>query len=114
MVGVEAVCHGPDTFDGHAATAPGGEEITMYPWGPGMMGYGGYGGSPWWGIAMLAFWALVIVGVVLLVAWLVRQGQGQRLATGSADDRALSILRERFARGEIDAEQFEQMRRTLQ
>ncbi len=81
----------------------------MYPWGPGMMGYG-YGASPWWGVAMLAFWAVLIVGVVLLVAWLVRQG---RPTPGGGDDRALAILRERFARGEITAEQFDAMRQTL-
>ena len=86
----------------------------MYPWGPGMMGYGyGYDANPWWGIAILAFWAVVIAGVVLLVVWLVRQSRG-RPAPAGGDDRALTILRERFARGEIDAAQFEQIRRTLE
>ncbi|HET9017682.1 MAG TPA: SHOCT domain-containing protein [Thermomicrobiaceae bacterium] len=84
----------------------------MYPWGPGMMGYG-YGASSWWGIVMLAFWAVVIAGIALLVVWLVRQSRG-RQATADGDDRALTILRERFARGEIDAAQYEQMRRTLE
>lgn len=81
--------------------------------GPWMMGWDGYGYSPWWGIAMLGFWVLVIVGVVLLIVWLVRQqpdGQSPR----ASEDRALSILRERFARGEITQEQFDVMRRTLE
>ena len=80
--------------------------------GPGMMGYGyGYGG--WWGLVTLLFWVLVIAGVVTLVVWLVRQGQGQRGPVGG-EDRALATLRERYARGEITQDEFEQMRRTLQ
>ena len=81
--------------------------------GPGMMGWDGYGYSPWWGVVMMGFWALIIVGVVLLIVWLVRQQPGGQ-STRMSEDRALSILRERFARGEITQEQFEEMRRALQ
>lgn len=81
--------------------------------GPWMWGWGGYGYAGWWGIAMILFWVLIIVGIVLLIAWLVRGSQAQRPA-GPSEDRALTLLRERFARGEISQEQFEQMRRTLQ
>jgi len=49
----------------------------------------------------------LLVGVVLVVIW-AAQGGGR----GSEDD-ALAALRTRFARGEIDADQFEAMRRTL-
>lgn len=83
----------------------------MYPWGPGMMG--DYGYSAWWGIVMLLFWVALIAGAVVLVIWLVRQGQRGTPPAGGGD-RALAILRERFARGEIDAEQYEQMRRALE
>jgi len=83
--------------------------------GPGMMGWGGYGYGygGWWGLVMVLFWVLVIAGIVALVVWLVRQEQGQRGPAGG-EDRALATLRERYARGEITQEQFEQMRRTLQ
>jgi putative membrane protein len=79
--------------------------------GPGMMG--GYAGwSPWWGLAMMAVWALPIGGVALLVIWLVRRAGG---IAGSVADRdcALDILRERYARGEITREEYEAMRRDL-
>ena len=64
-----------------------------------------------WGLGMmfmmLAFWALVITGIVLGIRWLVRQGQPP------ARDRALDILRERYARGDIGKEEFESRRRDL-
>ena len=64
-------------------------------WGLGMM------------LMMLVFWGLVIVGIVLAIRWLA--GQGER----SRSDRALDILRERYARGEINKDEFEAKRRDL-
>jgi putative membrane protein len=64
-----------------------------------------------WGLAMmimmLVFWGVLIVGIVLAVRWLA--GQSDR----SRSDRTLDILRERYARGEIDKEEFEAKRRDL-
>ncbi|HXZ45076.1 MAG TPA: SHOCT domain-containing protein [archaeon] len=64
-----------------------------------------------WGIGMmlmvLLFWALVIVAIVLGVRWLVGQPKG------SQPDSALEILRQRYARGEINREEFEQKKRDL-
>ncbi len=78
--------------------------------GPGMMGWGGYGFAPFMWLLMLLFWALVLGGTALLVVWLVRQG---RPAETGAPRRALDILQERYARGEITREQYEQMKRDL-
>lgn len=82
--------------------------------GPGMMGWGGYGWG-WWGIlmgiAMLLFWVLVIGGIAWLVISLLRQGQP---AVSTGGGRALDILQERYAKGEITREQYEQMRRDLE
>jgi putative membrane protein len=58
-------------------------------------------------VMMLVFWALVIAGIVVGIRWLVRPGGG------GARDQALEILRERYARGEIDREEFEARRRDL-
>jgi len=56
-------------------------------------------------------WMLLIVaGVVVLIVWAARQGSGQQ-GTPSRP-RALDILDERFARGEIDEEEYRK-RRTL-
>jgi len=56
---------------------------------------------------MLVFWALVITAVVLGVRWLLSQGKESR------SDTALEILRQRYARGEINKEEFEARRRDL-
>jgi len=64
-----------------------------------------------WGIGMmlimLLFWVLVITGLVLGIRWLVHQVKGPRL------DSALEILRQRYARGEINKEEFEAKKRDL-
>jgi len=77
--------------------------------GPGMMGGWGLG---WLGmIMMLAFWALVIVALVLLIRWLAQVSRGG--AFGGRGPQALEILKERYARGEIDKEEFEAKKRDL-
>lgn len=88
------------------------ERSYEWGWGRGMHPMGWMWGA--WGISMmlgmLLFWGLVIAGIVLMVRWLVRQGGdgGER-----GRDRALEILRERYARGEINKEEFESRRRDL-
>jgi putative membrane protein len=72
--------------------------------GSGAMGWG------WIGLGivhMLLFWFLIILGIVALLRWLA--GSAGR-ASGS---RALDILKERYAKGEVTREQFEQMKREL-
>jgi putative membrane protein len=78
----------------------------------GMMGWGwGPAGNPWWSILSLLFWLLVLAGLALLVASAFRQVQPG--VDRTAASRALEILKERYARGEITREQYEQMRRDL-
>lgn len=80
----------------------------MMGWGA----YGGYGGG--WeifgAVHMLLWWVLIILGIVVLVRWLFGAGTG---AHRSAEDRALAILRERYARGEIDKTEFDARKRDL-
>ena len=64
--------------------------------------------GPVWMILVLV---AVIAGVVLLLRWLSPMGQSG--TGGSATRTPLDILRERFARGEIDKQEFEERRRTL-
>ena len=75
-----------------------------------MMMYGGNGWG-WVGwilmtFGMVAFWALFITAVVLAIRWLV----GQHGATASPPiagrSRAEDVLGERFARGEIDDNEY--------
>lgn len=88
--------------------------------GGGLMGFGGmmgnyYGpGFGFGGVLMMLFSALVIGGIVLLIVWAV--GQGGKAAPGGArrEDAGLEILKQRYTRGEITKEQFDQMRRDLE
>ncbi len=73
--------------------------------------------GPWdggWGFGMmfmsLLFLALIVVGVVLVVRSFSHGGQTPPQREGS---RALDILDERFARGEIDQQEYEERRRAL-
>jgi putative membrane protein len=78
--------------------------------GPGMMGGWGMG---WFGsIFMLIFWGLIIVGLVLLIRWLIQTTKKGPEALHSGA-RALEILKERYAGGEIDKEEFEEKKRDL-
>jgi putative membrane protein len=72
--------------------------------GPGMMG--GYG------IMGIIFWIVIIVGVVFLVKYLMQSG-GREGRSGSSGSSALDILEQRYARGEIDQEEFEAKKREL-
>ncbi len=63
----------------------------------------------------LAFWGLVIVALVLGVRWLIRQNNQDRYSPPSAPPTPdpLAVLRDRYARGEIDEEEFERRQKTL-
>jgi putative membrane protein len=76
-----------------------------------MFGNWGYGGPGFFGmgLAMLLFWALLIVGVIALLRWLA----GWRRGAPPERQSALNILAERYARGEIDRAEYEQKRRDL-
>lgn len=85
----------------------------MGPWHPGMFGVGGWEGMIVGLLMMLLFWG-GLFGFLFLVI---------RAATGSwrgGPDRSKShagaqeILDQRFARGEIDAQQYQEMKRTLE
>lgn len=76
----------------------------------GMMGGGGYGGSGFPGFG-LVFWVLLAVGIVVLVAY--ARDESKSVSPSGSTDRALETLRERYARGELSAEEFERRRTEL-
>ena len=58
-------------------------------------------------LMMILFWGLIIVGLVFGIRWLVAEGRESR------SDTALDILRQRYARGEINKEEFETKKQEL-
>ncbi|WP_068163279.1 SHOCT domain-containing protein [Rhodococcus phenolicus] len=95
------------------------------------MPYGncGWGTNAGWGLWL--FGALLLIGLVLLIVVAIRllsrgpSGLGGHLATGpgyypgppsapGGPGGARGILDERYARGEIDAEEYRERRRTLE
>lgn len=79
------------------------------------MGYGrGYGMMDnWFGggiFMMLLFWGVIIIGGFFLVRYLIRQSQ---TAARTTENTALEILKQRYARGEINDEEFEKMKAKL-
>ena len=78
-----------------------------------MMGW--YGGMGWGGwilmtLVMLAFWALVVFAVVAIFRG-VGRSSGPVERTTRRDP--LEILQERFARGEIDSDEYEARAKVL-
>ena len=78
--------------------------------GPGMMG--GWGMGWFGGVFMIIFWILIIVGLVFLIKWLIHMSKGHTEVRHSGS-RALEILRERYAKGEIQREEFEEKKKDL-
>jgi len=67
----------------------------------------------WFGpVIMVAFWALVILGIVYVVK--VLMGRGNEGAAPQERESALEILKKRYARGEINKEEFEEKRKDLE
>jgi len=80
------------------------------PMGLGMMGQWGMG---WFGmIFMLIFWVLVIASLILLIRWLIQKTR-REAGPAHGGSRAIDILKEHYARGEIDKEEFEEKKRDL-
>jgi putative membrane protein len=83
-----------------------GKGSTMMMW---------YGGNGWgWGgwilmtVGMVLFWALLITAVVLAVRYLTGPRGSAAGPPGSWQPRAEDLLAERFARGEIDDDEYRQ------
>jgi len=80
--------------------------------GPGM--YGCPYTMSWFGhITMMVLWIGLLMGIIFLIRWLFVSRQSRREGTRS-DDSGLNLLNERYAKGEINKEEFEKIKRDLQ
>jgi putative membrane protein len=82
--------------------------------GPGMM----WGGDYWVGFGMVLgpiFMVLLLVGLVVGIFFVLRALglTGSGVMSNKPADSALAILKERYARGEIDSKEFEERKRLL-
>lgn len=90
-----------------AASAALADQRSDGPWGyDQMMWGGGYGMGG--DLMMLLFWGVIIFLIVVGVRWF-SDGKG-----GRRQPDAMDILKERFAKGEIDEEEFQKRKTTLE
>ncbi len=80
-----------------------GDDFYSHHMGMGTFGF--FGG----GIFMLLFWILLIAGAVYLVKYIAESGKGKK----QKGDRAIEILKERYAKGEVTKEEFEKKKKEL-
>lgn len=75
--------------------------------GHGMFGFG-FGG----GFMMIVFWALFIVGAVMLFRW-ASGADGERRGEVSSSLSPEEILKQRYASGEIGRDEYDEIRKSL-
>lgn len=82
-----------------------------YGYGDGWMQGGGY----WLGMGLHGvFWLLLIAAIVVGIVWMVRAGsRPSENAPRAGGSSARQILDERYARGEIDREEYQARRKDL-
>jgi len=76
------------------------------------MWHGYYFGGGWWMLGLgILFWGSIIA----LIVWAARRGGSDRSDRqgASSDKRPIDYLKERYARGEIDRDEYEQVKRHL-
>lgn len=79
-----------------------------------MMGGYGMGGGLGFGMGFGWIVPLLVIGLVVwAVVAFTRSQSGRGAAATAAPDGALAILKERYARGELDADTYQRMRKEL-
>lgn len=95
----------PSNAVGFMPMMGGGNHMMGSGWGNMMGSWDGFGVLGW--LSMLVFWILLILGVIALIRYLAKSGSSKENKT------PLDILKERYARGEINKKEFEEKKRDL-
>jgi putative membrane protein len=97
---------------GSLPTAALADYRPYYGWGPGTMGWCGPIGwfGPW---GMILFWVLMILVIVLLIRR-IRTSKGSGREAGPPAESALEILKKRYARGEVNKEEYLEKKKDLE
>ncbi len=80
----------------------------------GFMSFGGFG----W-IFMILWWILIFASIVAIIRWLMAQSgssacqHDHEKSVSSTNQSPLDILKERYAKGEIDKKEFEEKKKNL-
>ena len=77
------------------------------------MGYGescfGFAGG---GFMMILFWAVIVIAAIMLIKWAIESG-GANARKDLPAPSAIEILKRRYAQGEIDKEEYEEMKKNI-
>lgn len=76
-----------------------------------MGGFYGWGGFGWGWLMMIFWWALLLIIIFLVVKWLI--GLSNQNKEKPETKSPLNILKERYAKGEINKEEFEQKKKDV-
>ncbi len=76
--------------------------------------YNGYpnmmdGGDWGWGLLMMTFWVVIIVGIVFFIVHSSHHSHNE----SSKSNDSLEIAKRRYANGEVTKEEFEQLKKDL-
>ena len=83
-------------------------------WDSGWSSTSSWDGTMPWLMFLPMLWALVLIGAIIFVVMLlIRDGRTPPGRRGSIGPTPFEILRERFARGEIDQTEYEEKRRVI-